>query len=87
MNSEEKPNPRQDLEDLIEQQGGNSLENCNLEFLGYQHGLKGEMPRQDLAHHPAYRDFDNFFRSKRGESLTRRRIYLDEVNSPETQIY
>ncbi len=29
MNSEEKPNPRQDLEDLIEQQGGNSLENCN----------------------------------------------------------
>ncbi len=55
MNSEEKPNPRQELEDLIEQQGGNSLENCNLEFLGYQHGLKGEMPRQDLAHHAAYK--------------------------------
>ena len=55
MNNEEQPNPRQELEDLIEQQGGNSLENCNLEFLGYQHGLKGEMPRQDLAHHAAYK--------------------------------
>ncbi len=44
MNSEEKPNPRHELEDLIEQQGGHSLENCNLEFLGYQQGLKGEIP-------------------------------------------
>ena len=55
MNSEEKPTPRQELEDLLEKQGGNSLENCNLEFLGYQQGLKGEMPRQDLAHLAAYK--------------------------------
>ena len=55
MNSEERPNSRQELEVLIEQQGGNSLENCNLEFLGYQQGLKGEMPRQDLAHLGAYK--------------------------------
>ena len=45
MNNDEQPNPRQELEDLIAQQGGNSLENCNLEFLGYQQGLTGELPR------------------------------------------
>ncbi len=51
MNNDEQPkNPRQELEDLIAQQGGNSLENCNLEFLGYQQGLSGEPPRKDLAH-------------------------------------
>ena len=55
MTNEEQPNSRQELEDLIEQQGGNSLENCNLEFLGYQQGLKGEMPRKDLALLGAYK--------------------------------
>ena len=55
MNSEEQPNPRPELEALIQQQGGNSVENCNLEFLGYQQGLNGEMPRQDLAHLGAYK--------------------------------
>ena len=29
MTNDEQPNSRQELEDLIEQQGGNSLENCN----------------------------------------------------------
>ncbi|MGK7915268.1 MAG: hypothetical protein AB4038_06920 [Prochloraceae cyanobacterium] len=55
MNSGEQPNPRQELEELIEQQGGNSLSNCNLEFLGYQQGLTGELPRKDLAHLGAYK--------------------------------
>ncbi len=55
MSSNEQPNPRKELEDLIEQQGGNSLENCNLEFLGYQQGLSGELPRKDLAHLGAYK--------------------------------
>lgn len=48
-------NPRQQLEDLIEKQGGNSLENCNLEFLGYKQGLQEEIPRPDFAHLGAYK--------------------------------
>ena len=55
MNNDEQPNPRQELEKLIAQQGGNSLENCNLEFLGYQQGLSGELPRKELAHLGAYK--------------------------------
>ena len=50
MEDNYRSNPRRDLEDLIKQQGGNSLENCNWEFLGYQHGLRGEMPCKKLAH-------------------------------------
>ncbi len=55
MSSNEQSNPRKELENLIDQQGGNSLENCNLEFLGYQQGLSGEPPRKELAHLGAYK--------------------------------
>ena len=94
MNSEEKPNPRHELEDLIEQQGGNSLENCHLEFLGYQQGLKGEMPRQDLAHLGAYkkgylsaRDYLHQQKLKNNPpSGNRQQDFLTKINEVEKDI-
>ncbi len=94
MNSEEQPNPRQDLEDLIEQQGGNSLENCNLEFLGYQQGLKGEMPRKDLAPLGAYKKgyllaLDYLHQQelkKKPPSGNRQKDFLVKINEAEKDI-
>jgi len=55
MNNNNQLDPWQQLEDLIEQQGGNSLDNCNLEFLGYKQGLREEIPRPDFVHLGAYK--------------------------------